>query len=740
VLAVVSAAEAQFPVTYKTVADWETGFNGQISVRNDTAQPLRSWQLEFDFARRIESIWDARIVSQSGGRYVIRGAAWNDVIGPGQSVTFGFGGSPGGVTRGPENFKVTAGADPPPAGAAAVVTVRETGRWMGGFSASVQVPSPGDAPWSLWLALDASVDSAWGATMTRGEGLYVFAGTGAVFGFTGAGVLGPVSRCRFNRADCAVTLLSFQAAAQPRPPISIEGDTESEPVTQIALRPGLTSLRLRVESPAAPRFRAVSANPGVARASIRGDLLELEAMGPGSTSVRIDDAAGGASRTVGVKVGQPGLPPYLALGSVSEDTADHLDFWRSIDTGPRNRRMDIRYIYLNGGPVNGWDTWGASPGSRAVNYIRNSRMLGMIPFFVWYNIPDGSESYELDLAHVQSPGYMTAYFGNLRLFLDIVRRDAAGDTVGMILEPDFLGYLAQNAGQPAERIRAATHAAYDSGLLGSADPRFPDTVQGLVQAINYAISRKAPNILFGWQMNLWASPAGGWTTAIPARGLIRKTDEAGIDAGREAIRLEAAAIARYYLDAGVADYGAHFLSIDKYGLDAVGLESHAAADPASSIWFWNSDHWHNYLAFVRAVHETARLPIVLWQLPVGRINRSLEENPYESTGRFAELANTHQRYEDSAAPFFFGDTFAVSGPRRDYFGSNLSGDPGVTTGEETVAWRPHMEDAVRAGVRAILFGAGVGASTSGTGVSATDGFWWITKAQRYFSAPVPIDP
>jgi hypothetical protein len=45
---------------------------------------------------------------------------------------------------------------------------------------------------------------------------------------------------------------------------------------------------------------------------------------------------------------------------------------------------------------------------------------------------------------------------------------------------------------------------------------------------------------------------------------------------------------------------------------------------------------------------------------------------------------------------------------------------------------------MRAGVRAILFGAGVGASTSGVGVAAKDDFWWITKSQRYFAQPVPI--
>ena len=125
----------------------------------------------------------------------------------------------------------------------------------------------------------------------------------------------------------------------------------------------------------------------------------------------------------------------------------------------------MRYIYLNGGPVNGWDTWSPIPGGRATTYIRNSRMLGMIPFFVFYNIADGSESYLSDLAHAQDASYMAAYFKNLKLALDIIDREAGDDLVGLLLEPDFLGYLAQNANQPAAVIPAATRGAYTSGVL-----------------------------------------------------------------------------------------------------------------------------------------------------------------------------------------------------------------------------------------------------------------------------------
>ncbi|MEZ5403504.1 MAG: cellulose binding domain-containing protein [Bryobacteraceae bacterium] len=767
-LAMAGPAAAQDPgvtLSYRTTSDWGTGFNGQVTLLNGGSVPVRGWVLEFDFSRRIDSIWDARVVERTGTRYRIASAGWNDAIEIGASVSFGFTGSPGEVGDGPSNVRVSAGGAVTPggeqsvSGATAAVAIRETGRWAGGYSATATITNLSAAQeirrWTLRLGLDAGIDSAWGAQHRLEDAVHEFTAdavteaiaprSSVVIGFTGSGNLETVrvGACTLNGGECTVTVAKF-AAQIPRPPIAVEGDQDGLPVTQWVLTPGPRAYRLS-SSAAGAVYRAVSSNPAVARAIVAQDILTVDALEPGRAFVRIDDLTTGASRAVGVRVDKSEdeatrLPPYVALGSVSEDTADHLAFWTAIEPGPRNKRVDARYIYLNGGPVNGWDTWGNGPGSRAANFIRNSRARGMIPFFVFYNIPDGAESYERDLEHAQSLDYMTAYFANLRLFLDIVRRESPDDMVGVILEPDFLGYLAQNAARPAAEIPAATAGVYRSGVLGDDDPVFPDSVRGLVEAINYVISKHAPNVYFGWQMNLWASPPGGYTTSIPGRGIIRKTDEVGIEAGRQAIVLEAAAITRYYLEAGIATHGAGFVSIDKYGLDA-GAEPGAGDDPAKSIWFWNAGHWHNYLWFVRSIFETAELPVVLWQLPVGRINATLAKNPYDPSGRFQALGNTHRSFEDSAATFFFGDRFEATGPRGEYFAADGSGDEGVTAGEGVVNWRGHMKDAADAGVRLMLFGAGVGASTSSVGDPPSDGYWWIVKAQQYFSnGPEPLKP
>jgi hypothetical protein len=192
----------------------------------------------------------------------------------------------------------------------------------------------------------------------------------------------------------------------------------------------------------------------------------------------------------------------------------------------------------------------------------------------------------------------------------------------------------------------------------------------------------------------------------------------------------------YYVSAGVLTGGAKFVSIDKYGLDATGFEASAQNDPADSYWFWNNDLWGNYLTFVNTMHTTTGLPVILWQLPVGHINTSQAADPYTG-GLFPVLSDADRQLEDSAPTYFLGDTFATSGARYSYFSQNLAADPKLSSNGSNITWGSHMADAANAGVVSVLFGAGVGASTSGVG-APTDGYWWITAAQGYYSQVIPL--
>jgi len=636
------------------------------------------------------------------------------------------------------------------------VTFARTSAWDSGYNGEIHITNTGAvtiSDWTLEFDLADRITRLWSGVLQAGgpprwtvrneswNGA-IAAGANVAFGFSADGTSAVPSACRFNGTPCA-----FEVAPPPTSTpgaadaIQIAGvDQPFVPARQITVDQGTTDFALSLAGGAAPAFSVATNNPDVAAVAVVGaTTLRVSGLRAGRAGLRITDASSGASRNVGVRVrtatgGLPGLPDHLAIGSVSEDIDTDLALWRGFGSGDRNTRVDIRYIYLNGGPVGGWYDWQGGGGNRARSFIHESQTLGMIPFFVWYNIPDAGEGYSTDLGHIQSASYMTAYWGNLVQALDIIRSEGGDDVVGLVLEPDFIGYMMQLSGKQPAEISAMVHTVYDSGVLSRrVDPAFPDTLVGLVQAVNYLIASRAPNALFGWQFNLWASLSDG--SGIPATGLMRITDSLGVNAGRARVASEAQRIADYYLAAGVASYGAHFVSIDKYGLDG-GFDG--AAAPWNSTWFWNAIHWNNYLLFNRGLHQRSGLPVVLWQLPVGHINHSLAADPYRADATFPDLNNTTQHYEDSAPTFFYGDRFDTGADtqRLAYFGAADPDHPdSVSASGSIVEWREHLSAARDAGIIAALFGDGVGESTRGRGNPPPDAYWWIVNTQRYLAAP-----
>jgi hypothetical protein len=736
-------------VDFEITNSWNSGHQAEMALVNDEAVSYSNWQIEFDYDGAITNLWNAEVENLGDGRFRISAPSWDQTLDPGESAVIGF------VATGPGsqplNFSFLAdgtapggeddgGTDeptvPPPAATAPnKPTVNALIDYQsGGITVTVNLyaGTPAES-WKLYEngVLIHEADFAQATATPQSDSVFLADNTFGLFQY------------QVEVANAGGTTVSDEVSvlAGGASPIGIEGADVDGQALQITIEQGTSEFDLSVVDGDSVDFTVATNNSNVVDAEIVGNgLLRVTGLTAGRASLKLTDAVTGDVRYVGIRVrtenGElPGLPDYVSIGSVSEDTPGDLAFWQDYDSGDplTNKFVDSRYIYLPGGPFNGWRNWGDRVGS----YIRESLKLGMIPQFVYYNIPDSGESFEIDTQHINSASYMEAYFQDLRFALETIHAEAGDELVQMILEPDFLGYLMQQAGAPASELSAVTSAIYSSGVLtAGVDPQFDNTVTGLVQAINYTIGKYAPNVEFGWQFNLWASP--GIENPIPASGIVHLTDTMGIDAGRTAIAREAELIAEYYIDAGVLSFSADFISLDKYGLDA-GAEGGAATNPADSTWFWNSDHWHNYLLIVKTLTETTQREMVLWQIPVGHINNSLSDNPYDAGGDFDALTNTFQHYEDSAPSFFFGDSFTADGARLNYFSTNASGDSELTVLGNTVTWGSHIEEARDAGVRQILFGAGVGASTDSIGGETTDDYWWITKVQEYYLNPVPFN-
>ncbi|WP_422769346.1 cellulose binding domain-containing protein [Plantactinospora sp. WMMC1484] len=88
--------------TYRSVGQWQGGFQGEVTVRNTGSTTSRSWtaRLTFGAGERINQAWNAE-VTQSGTIVTARNVDWNGSLGPAGTATFGFLGSSTGGTPAP---------------------------------------------------------------------------------------------------------------------------------------------------------------------------------------------------------------------------------------------------------------------------------------------------------------------------------------------------------------------------------------------------------------------------------------------------------------------------------------------------------------------------------------------------------------------------------------------------------------------------------------------------------------
>ncbi len=419
-------------------------------------------------------------------------------------------------------------------------------------------------------------------------------------------------------------------------------------------------------------------------------------------------------------------PNYLAIGTVYTPGSPVDAFFSQLAThGPV---PNYGYKYLLGNELSNW-------GSVAGTQVSGARRLGMTPVLVEYGMNGNVDSVDAAWNNMQSAGWAAQFFTALKAGAQSAASNSGGTPVGWIVEPDMLGYIQQQHGgaygNDATRMPAATSAAYSSGVLGAGDPTYPNTLAGLVQAINHTIKKYDPSAFLGWQVNTWA-----------VRNPLKDTDTMGVAAGHASIVNVANQVAAFLKTARV-DAAADLISFDQWGQD---FGIFRDPDPASNVRYLNATHWNNYLLYVKTIRQSLNLPGVLWQIACGHLNSTLTPSPsyWNTSGRFADLDDVSpNRYQDSASSYFFGDRFTMSGSYLAFFGTNADADPKVSVSGSTVTWGSHIPEAAATGIVAIMFGAGTGSGTYGVpemvGLyqsTPSDYFYWVTRAQAYLAAPV----
>ncbi|MCR5391609.1 MAG: cellulose binding domain-containing protein [Lachnospiraceae bacterium] len=79
--------------TFKLSSVWDTGYNAEVTIKNESDSDIRNWYLAWNYEDDITNIWNASIYEHEDDRYIIKNAGWNKTIRAGRSISFGLSGS-----------------------------------------------------------------------------------------------------------------------------------------------------------------------------------------------------------------------------------------------------------------------------------------------------------------------------------------------------------------------------------------------------------------------------------------------------------------------------------------------------------------------------------------------------------------------------------------------------------------------------------------------------------------------
>ncbi|MBR3770679.1 MAG: endo-1,4-beta-xylanase [Clostridium sp.] len=75
---------------YKVVSDWGSSWQGEIVITNKSGSTLNGWTFTCDYNSKIDNLWGAEFVGQSGTKVTVKNPSWDAQLANGQSVTINF--------------------------------------------------------------------------------------------------------------------------------------------------------------------------------------------------------------------------------------------------------------------------------------------------------------------------------------------------------------------------------------------------------------------------------------------------------------------------------------------------------------------------------------------------------------------------------------------------------------------------------------------------------------------------
>ena len=260
-----------------------------------------------------------------------------------------------------------------------------------------------------------------------------------------------------------------------------------------------------------------------------------------------------------------------------------------------------------------------------------------------------------------------------------------------------------------------------------------NNIKGWVQSQNFMIKEFAPDVPFGWVINLWNPGSAHW---------VHKQYS-----GEKDIWLNASKSVALFVEWIGAyeknEYRPDFLTFDKYerdGFSAAGKPSYA----------FSSRAWDNYLMFAKQITDFIDIPAMLWQIPGGHMATVNEKSAGEhrlcgdssdNSGCFRHLDTaTNGGHSATGGSYFMGDKNIgtdISNIRTDVLdisisGTHYNGAKNVreliqqTDYDLTYDWgKSQLRHAAFSNAFAILWGGGETTGAVPISTNLTGGYAWL---------------
>ncbi|HDI3224129.1 TPA: hydrogenase expression protein [Vibrio cholerae] len=308
---------------------------------------------------------------------------------------------------------------------------------------------------------------------------------------------------------------------------------------------------------------------------------------------------------------------------------------------------------------------------------------------------------------------------------------AAGDgssPMSFVLNPDFLGELQKNPDH-VERLNEQGAVKVNEQLANALQymkdtygytlpielPTFDNTLTGYIASLNFIMKVMAPDVSFGWQINLWAVGSANW---------IHSTEDNSQNTGKDVADFVNS------LQVYSGNYVPDYIVFDKYERDGFGSE-------AIANYAYNATSWVRYLSYVKTISDGVDAPAMIWQIPGGHMPTVDESN-----------SMIMEEHEASGGSYFMGDARIgsdISKIRAGLLDKPLSAS--IYNGASNVGellekdagydWsNAGIQDLPKNNVFAVFWGGGSTTAVVSIGSNGTDNGWLQSKVDAYAQNPV----